>query len=34
MDQTQHGRYTFRVAEDANKLQIKRPSRISSRSTC
>ena len=24
MDQTQHGRYTFRVAEDANKLQIKR----------
>ena len=23
MDQTQHGRYTFRVAEDANKLQIK-----------
>jgi large subunit ribosomal protein L23 len=24
MDQTQHGRYTFRVADDANKLQIKR----------
>jgi large subunit ribosomal protein L23 len=24
MDQTQHGRYTFRVAEDANKFQIKR----------
>ena len=24
MDQTQHGRYTFRVAEGANKLQIKR----------
>ena len=24
MDQTQHGRYTFRVAVDANKLQIKR----------
>jgi len=24
MDQTQHGRYTFRVAGDANKLQIKR----------
>ena len=24
MDQTQHGRYTFRVAEDANKLQIKK----------
>jgi large subunit ribosomal protein L23 len=23
MDQTQHGRYTFRVAETANKLQIK-----------
>ena len=23
MDQTQHGRYTFRVADDANKLQIK-----------
>ena len=23
MDQTQRGRYTFRVAEDANKLQIK-----------
>ena len=24
MDQTQHGPYTFRVAEDANKLQIKK----------
>jgi large subunit ribosomal protein L23 len=24
MDQTQRGRYTFRVAEDANKFQIKR----------
>ena len=24
MDQTQHGRYTFRVKEDANKLQIKK----------
>ena len=24
MDQTQHGRYTFRVATDANKLQIKK----------
>ena len=23
IDQTQHGRYTFRVAENANKLQIK-----------
>jgi large subunit ribosomal protein L23 len=23
MDQTQHGRYTFRVHSDANKLQIK-----------
>ena len=23
IDQTQHGRYTFRVAQDANKLQIK-----------
>ncbi|MDP8904900.1 MAG: 50S ribosomal protein L23 [Chloroflexota bacterium] len=24
MDQTQRGRYTFRVHEDANKLQVKR----------
>ena len=34
MDETQRGKYTFAVHHDANKLQIRPPSRSSSRSPC